>query len=160
MPSRKTVPLPRLDAALVKTAATVLERAGLDLESGLKLFFAQIALQNALPFPVTASKAAEAPAPGDGDGDAFCAFHRNRLARARETPEGFLLLAGSRIVPLGRETRSCPASARRERKRNAALVGADGVLFGDILFRTRSGAACFVCGGAVNGRTFWRPSGK
>ena len=160
MKTNKSAQLPRLDAELVKAAADILERAGLDLESGLRLFLKQTVLRNALPFPVAAPKAAQEPASDDGCGASFSAFHRNRLARARETSEGFLLLAGSRIVPSGKETRSCPVSVRRERKRNASLVGADGVLSGDIPFRTRSGAACFVCGGSVNGRTFWRPSGK
>ena len=142
-----------IDPELLREAGEVFEAVGLDLTSAVRMFLRQAVAKRRLPLDVGVG-----PSVGDerAPGPRHVGRHRGCLAFGRESPEGFVVLAGSRIVPRGGETRSCPASARRDRDRHASLVGADGVLSADIPFRTKSGAACFACGSSISGAAFWK----
>lgn len=83
----------------------------------------------------------------------FIRHRRGADARAIQTAEGFIVLAGSVLsrdpVP------SCPESARRAREQYRAWIDEAMVLRKDVPFKTPSGAASFVLLSSVNGNLAW-----
>lgn len=69
-----------------------------------------------------------------------------------QTPEGFVVLQGSRISKIDDDT--VPATIKERRRK--ASVDADGVLLEDMLFTSPSYAAMFVIGKSENGLTRWK----
>lgn len=77
-----------------------------------------------------------------------------------QTPEGFVVLQGSRISKIDDDT--IPATIK-ERRRNAVagkLVNSDGVLLENMLFTSPSYAAMFVIGKSENGLIRWKTEGR
>lgn len=74
-------------------------------------------------------------------------------ARGRQTEEGFVVLAGSRICP---EEGPGLYNIIRERRRSAPLDPDTYILQEDMLFKSPGGAAQFVTGAVVNGMTVWK----
>ncbi len=150
MPRRTAMTL-RIDRRAMEEARRVLDEIGLAPEDAAELLFRQIAIRRALPFSL------EAPA-APAAGSARIATHRRtclgRAASLCVDPDGFFVLAGSRIVP--RRGRFNPPSAWEARREHAADIDGNGVLLRDVRFDTISGAACFVYGGNANGNLFWR----
>ena len=68
--------------------------------------------------------------------------------------EGFVVLSGSKICK--DETPSCPNYVKESRTKYAKDLDDNGVLQKDILFKSPSGAACFVMGASANGNTEWK----
>lgn len=77
-------------------------------------------------------------------------------ALGRQTSDGFVLLAGSRLRPDSEFASYTADSVRRAREKHAAKIGPDWVLSEDLLFSSPSGAAVFVVGGTRNGLTSWK----
>lgn len=73
-------------------------------------------------------------------------------ADGRQTPEGFVVLQGSRISKIDDDT--VPATIKERRRK--ASVDADGVLLEDMLFTSPSYAAMFVIGKRENGLIRWK----
>lgn len=99
----------------------------------------------------------QASAPGEEvppSGKIFFIKRNGANAKARQTGEGFVVLAGSVIrkdtVP------SCPDHAKSAREENKDYIDENSVLQKDILFRTPSGAADFVLGASTNGNVEWK----
>jgi hypothetical protein len=78
----------------------------------------------------------------------------NANAKGKLTNEGIVILAGSvirkDIVP------SCPKYAKTVRDENKENIDANSTLLKDILFKTPSGASCFVLGASTNGNIEWK----
>lgn len=74
-------------------------------------------------------------------------------ARAIQTADGFIILAGSIIskdlAP------ACPDSAIKARDIYKSSIGEDMVLLKNVPFKTPSGAACFALGRSSNGNLEW-----
>lgn len=77
-------------------------------------------------------------------------------ATGRQTNDGFVVLAGSKIRAT--TTTSVPPSAIKNRKRFADRLDADGVLKRDIPFDSPSAAAEFLTGASVSGKRYWKNS--
>lgn len=141
-----------IDRRATEEARTVLGEIGISLRDAVELLFRQIAIRHALPFSLAAARKT---APGS----ARTATHRRtclgRSASLCADPDGFFVLAGSRIVP--RRGRFAPRSAWAARREHAEDVDGNGIVVRDIRFDTISGAACFVYGGNANGNVFWHP---
>lgn len=75
-------------------------------------------------------------------------------ASGKRTSDGFVVLKGSAIDPI--LTNTCPDSARKNREKYADKIDTNGVLTADIWFSTPSGAAGFVGGASLNGKTVWQ----
>lgn len=149
MPRQARTTTLRIDRFVIAAAKPVLDDIGLSVEDAVKVFLRQVAIRRALPFALEAVPAS---------GGARIATHHGKShgmsASMCAGPDGFYVLAGSRIVP--REGAFQPPSAYRNRCRHAADIDEAGRLLRDIRFKSISGAACFVCGGNVNGNVFWR----
>ena len=74
-------------------------------------------------------------------------------AYARMTPQGILVLKGSRIAPYNDLFNSMTKENQRKRKECHIK---NNVLQEDVLFNSSSGAAQFVIGKNVNGKTSWK----
>ncbi len=153
MRTKKEKTVPSIDPELLREAGEVFEAVGLDLESAIRMFLRQAVAKRRLPLDVGAGLS---PSDERTPDSRHVGRHRGCLAFGRDAPEGFVVLAGSRIVPRGGETPSCPESALRDRERHASLIGEGGVLGADVPFRTKSGAACFACGSSISGTAFWK----
>lgn len=153
MKKQKEPPVLSIDPDLLREAGEVFEAVGLDLASAIRMFLRQAVAKRRLPLDVGAGGF---PSDERVPWPRHVGRHRGCLAFGRDAPEGFVVLAGSRIVPRGGETPSCPESALRDRERHASLIGEGGVLSADVPFRTRSGAACFACGSSISGAAFWK----
>lgn len=70
-------------------------------------------------------------------------------ATCRWNKDGYLLLKGSTI------TQSFTESCRDSIKKMYVNVDTNGILMQDILFKSSSSAAMFVCGGSRNGKVCW-----
>ncbi|MCI8714127.1 MAG: DUF4357 domain-containing protein [Ruminococcus sp.] len=77
-------------------------------------------------------------------------------ASGYQTPEGFVVLQGSHISKVDDNTIQATIKERRKNAVKDALVDADGVLQGDMLFTSPSYAAMFVIGKRENGLTRWK----
>ncbi|WP_147679996.1 GIY-YIG nuclease family protein [Actinomyces ruminicola] len=80
---------------------------------------------------------------------------KGTLAYGRQTTDGFVVLAGSRIN--AEMTSTCPPSARNMREKYDDAIE-DYVTTKDLLFNSPSGAACFVGGASLNGKEAWKDS--
>ena len=74
-------------------------------------------------------------------------------AIAALTDDGVVLLQGSSINEA--MTNTCPETVKKNRELYADKI-IDGVLQEDVLFKSPSGAATFVAGAHVNGKTYWQ----
>ena len=74
-------------------------------------------------------------------------------ATAALTDDGVVLLQGSSINEA--MTNTCPETVKKNRELYADKI-IDGVLQEDVLFKSPSGAATFVAGAHVNGKTYWQ----
>ena len=74
-------------------------------------------------------------------------------ATAALTDDGVVLLQGSSINEA--MTNTCPETVKKNREIYADKI-IDGVLQEDVLFKSPSGAATFVAGAHVNGKTYWQ----
>ncbi|KQB86254.1 GIY-YIG nuclease family protein [Corynebacterium lowii] len=81
---------------------------------------------------------------------------RGADARGRKTSDGFVVLAGSRVVAEEKFTRSAPANAKKNRVKYRGSIGPDMMLTEDVLFSTPSAAASFVAGASLSGPDSWR----
>ncbi|MBQ8383820.1 MAG: GIY-YIG nuclease family protein [Spirochaetaceae bacterium] len=75
-------------------------------------------------------------------------------ATGRVTSDGFVLLKGSRVRT--ERQASCKEYISETRKKYAEKISKDGILVDDIIFKSPSGAACFVWYGSVNGMEAWK----
>lgn len=75
-------------------------------------------------------------------------------ATAKQTNEGFLLLAGSKISKS--VTPSCPTYTIELRKRYSHYYEPEYILARDLLFKTSSSASNFVKGASTNGKDSWK----
>ncbi|VEI13485.1 GIY-YIG nuclease family protein [Trueperella bialowiezensis] len=83
------------------------------------------------------------------------------VARGRQTADGFVVLSGSQLRALDDFYKSAPDSARKNREKYADRIDSSNVLTSDLLFRSPSGAAAFVCGTSSNGFVDWKmPDGR
>lgn len=73
-------------------------------------------------------------------------------ATAKQTPEGFVVLAGSVISPQNDKT----ISSGVEKCRQNAKINENHILQEDVLFNSPSSAAMFVIGKSANGWTSWK----
>ena len=71
-------------------------------------------------------------------------------ARAIRTPEGIVVLSGSKLRE--KPVRSCPKDAKANRRKYRDLIDENHILQADILFDTPSSAAKFVLLRSANGR--------
>lgn len=78
---------------------------------------------------------------------------RGADARGRRTPEGFVVLAGSRLAST--LTSSAPGAARKAREKYADRISDDYILQKDTLFNSPSGAAGFAGRASLNGNREW-----
>ena len=74
-------------------------------------------------------------------------------ATAALTDDGVVLLQGSSINEA--MTNTCPETVKKNRELYADKI-INGVLQEDVLFKSPSGAATFVAGAHVNGKTYWQ----
>lgn len=86
---------------------------------------------------------------------AFRIMRSGADAQGRLTSEGFVVLSGSLIrkdvVP------SCPDYVKDAREVHSGMIDAEsGMLKGDILFKSPSGAAAFVLGAPASGNAEWK----
>lgn len=72
----------------------------------------------------------------------------------RQTPDGFVILAGAKLRTS--TTQSMPESAKKNRERFADRISNTGDLLRDTLFSSPSGAASFLIGSSVNGKKYWK----
>lgn len=72
-------------------------------------------------------------------------------ATCERTKAGYLVLAGSDLSDSVKEY----TSQKIKDARAASAIGCDGKLMRSVLFKSPSGAASFVIGAAVNGKTAW-----
>lgn len=77
-------------------------------------------------------------------------------AQGKQTPEGFVVLAGSAISPKEDDT----ISSKAHKKRKNAIVDENNILQEDMLCPTPSCAAQFVIGKSDNGWTAWKTKDK
>lgn len=77
-------------------------------------------------------------------------------ARAKQTQEGFVVLRGSTLCPVGNDTVPNNIKKRIKKRRMAARTDEHNTLLEDVLFSSPSGAAVFVVGSSVNGWTAWK----
>lgn len=75
-------------------------------------------------------------------------------AIGRITPNGFVLLKGSKIR-IDAQT-ACRDYIVETRKKHSDKINSDGITTDDIIFNSPSGAACFVLFGSVNGMDVWK----
>ena len=75
-------------------------------------------------------------------------------ARAIRTPEGIVVLSGSKLRE--KPVRSCPKDAKANRRKYRDLIDENHILQADILFDTPSSAAKFVLLRSANGNTEWK----
>lgn len=78
--------------------------------------------------------------------------YKDATATGIYTEDGFVVLKGSSINPA--VTTTCPEAVLKNRKQNEERV-LNGVLQEDILFKSPSGAATFIAGAHINGKTCW-----
>lgn len=98
--------------------------------------------------PITASAAATPDSP-------VFRLSRNGLnARSIVTTDGLAVLEGSKISL--NELPACPPHIHNTRQKYWDKVDENGILKETIPFKSPSGAACFVIGGAANGNTEWK----
>lgn len=74
-------------------------------------------------------------------------------AKGKRTSEGFVVFAGSNIVP--ELAKSCPENAIRLRGKYAEKIEKDKLKI-DLLFTSPSAAASFICGYSVSGNNVWK----
>lgn len=84
--------------------------------------------------------------------------YNGAYARGLQTTDGFVVLKNSRIN--AELTPSHPASIERLREHYGYAIGEDWVTTEDLLFNSPSGAAGFVGGASLNGRTEWKRGGR
>ncbi|MDO4258094.1 MAG: GIY-YIG nuclease family protein [Actinomycetaceae bacterium] len=72
----------------------------------------------------------------------------------RQTSDGFVVLAGSRLR--SRVSKSCPVTASKARVQHAADIDSAMRLSTDVLFNSPSSAAAFIIGTSINGRIAWK----
>ena len=75
-------------------------------------------------------------------------------ATGKRTPEGFVVLAGSKISLS--TTKSCPENVLKYREKYAGKIDAQGYLTTDLLFTSPSAAAGFVGGSSLSGNVMWK----
>lgn len=75
-------------------------------------------------------------------------------ARSRLTDEGIVVLAGSVIRPT--LVASCPGYVKVAREKYKDSIDTNNAILKDLLFKTPSGASCFVLGAPTNGNAEWK----
>jgi len=75
-------------------------------------------------------------------------------AKGMVTDEGFIVMCGS--VLNKNLTASCPNSTKVIREKLKSSIDSNGMLLKDVLFKSPSGAACFVLGRSSNGNVEWK----
>ncbi len=81
---------------------------------------------------------------------------RTTDAKGKRTPEGFVVLKGSKINT--RVSSSCPNNTKVEREKYQLIFGNSPILERDVLLNSPAEAACFVTGYSTNARTAWKTS--
>ncbi|MBC3184984.1 GIY-YIG nuclease family protein [Corynebacterium sp. zg-331] len=80
--------------------------------------------------------------------------YKGALGEGRQTADGFVVLAGSKLheemVP------SVPDSAKKNREKYNKRIGPDFNLLEDTLFGSPSAASAFLTGASTNGKTYWK----
>jgi hypothetical protein len=106
--------------------------------------------------PLIKKGSTSAPEPGAGQIEkALLHIKRSGAnAKSRITDEGVVVLAGS--VIRGELVPSCPDYVKAIREDNKDGIDSNNVLLKDLLFRTPSGASCFVLGAPTNGNIEWK----
>jgi hypothetical protein len=106
--------------------------------------------------PLIKKGSTSAPEPGAGQVEkALLHIKRSGAnAKSRITDEGVVVLAGS--VIRGELVPSCPDYVKAIREDNKDGIDSNNVLLKDLLFRTPSGASCFVLGAPTNGNIEWK----
>lgn len=148
------------------TCGNVTEETQSELEEFLeyaKLVMGTLGYKVFIPFAERGPASADASTAPDAEKSPDTCFFLSRTirkygitvkAQAKQTQEGFVVLAGSKIAPADNGT----ISPGIRTKRNSARVDGDGILQEDVLFSSPSGAAAFVTGQSVNGWTAWKTS--
>lgn len=74
--------------------------------------------------------------------------------KGRQTADGFVVLAGSRLR--AEMTHSVPESAKANRAKYAERISAEGELLQDTLFNSPSAASDFLTGSSTSGKVYWK----
>lgn len=82
--------------------------------------------------------------------------HASYTAYGRQTNDGFVVLAGSKLRPEAEFVSSCPPSVYKARERNRAFIDDGFQLLADVLFPSPTAAAQFVGGSSLSGLATWK----
>ncbi len=75
-------------------------------------------------------------------------------AKCRRTENGYILLKGSQIAPLLKN--SCGKDGKALRDKYASIISPDSITLEDIYFNSSTAAAKFVAGSSLNGKLYWK----
>lgn len=78
------------------------------------------------------------------------------IAKGRQTSDGFVVMAGSRLRPEREFTASVSERVRENRARYKNVISEDYTLTEDVLLGSPSAAAGFIGGASLSGNTQWR----
>lgn len=81
---------------------------------------------------------------------------RGASGRGRQTTDGFVVLAGSKLRE--KPAPSCPEAAKKNREKYADRISPEWELTQDTLFTSPSAASDFLMGGSTSGKAHWKDS--